>query len=164
MGQPKIPKWAWQLFGSELRREFEQLEETLKHVQEVVIHAAGKKMKATEHQPKGLNTNHHLDNQRPQRDASALQSRDARRVIEAKQALRRAHNSVTPSRSVMTPYMSKRNPLVLVTRKREALRKEFHHHLDNKNNDTDRNTEIIATVIGRIDDKEFNAGYQKAQI
>jgi len=33
-----------------------------------------------------------------------------------------------------------------------------------KNNHINHNTEIIATIIGRIDNKELNAGYQKAQI
>jgi len=30
--------------------------------------------------------------------------------------------------------------------------------------DVDRNTEIIPTIIRGIDDKEFNAGYRKAQL
>ncbi|KAJ8437298.1 LOW QUALITY PROTEIN: hypothetical protein Cgig2_006402 [Carnegiea gigantea] len=33
-----------------------------------------------------------------------------------------------------------------------------------KDNDVDHNTEIIATIIGRIDNKELNAEYQKAHI
>ncbi|KAJ8424197.1 LOW QUALITY PROTEIN: hypothetical protein Cgig2_025756 [Carnegiea gigantea] len=36
-----------------------------------------------------------------------LQCGDARKIIEAKQALRKPHNSVPPSGSVMTPYPSK---------------------------------------------------------
>ncbi|KAJ8429355.1 hypothetical protein Cgig2_021326 [Carnegiea gigantea] len=39
----------------------------------------------------------------PQRDANALQDRDATRIIEVRQVLRKAQNSITPSHSVTTP-------------------------------------------------------------
>ena len=40
-----------------------------------------------------------------------------------------------------------------------------HHNQEGKkDNDADCNKEVIATVVGGIDDKELNAGYRKAQI
>ncbi|KAJ8422041.1 hypothetical protein Cgig2_026429 [Carnegiea gigantea] len=44
---------------------------------------------------------------RPQRDASALQGENARRIIETEQALQKAHNSVALLRSITTLYASK---------------------------------------------------------
>jgi len=35
---------------------------------------------------------------------------------------------------------------------------------EKKDNDANHNRKIIATIIGGIDDRELNAGYQKAQI
>ncbi|KAJ8427458.1 hypothetical protein Cgig2_033088 [Carnegiea gigantea] len=53
-------------------------------------------------------TEHHLEPIRcPKRDASALQEGDPKRIIKAKQALRKAHNSIAPSRPVTTLYASK---------------------------------------------------------
>ncbi|KAJ8432498.1 LOW QUALITY PROTEIN: hypothetical protein Cgig2_003575 [Carnegiea gigantea] len=43
----------------------------------------------------------------PQIDTSALQGGDAKRIIKAKQALRKAHNSVRPSWSVTLPDAAK---------------------------------------------------------
>ncbi|KAJ8424994.1 hypothetical protein Cgig2_018679 [Carnegiea gigantea] len=42
--------------------------------------------------------------------------------------------------------------------------RDCHDPEGKKNNDADRNTEIIAIIISGIDDKELIAGYRKAQI
>ena len=76
-------------------------------------------MKVAELQPEPI--------RHPQRETNALQGRDAKRIIKAKQALQKAHNSVDPSQSATTPYASnsrelddirsKRSPLALITQK-----------------------------------------------
>jgi len=48
-------------------------------------------------------------NHLPQAEPSVVLGRDARRIIEAKQALRKAQVSMAPSRSMTTPYVSKSN-------------------------------------------------------
>ena len=76
-------------------------------------------MKATEHEPEPIdgfeyeptlgyispyqqNPNWH-----PQGDPSALQSRDTRKTITVKQALRKANNNIAPFQSIKTSYVSK---------------------------------------------------------
>ncbi|KAJ8451503.1 hypothetical protein Cgig2_018137 [Carnegiea gigantea] len=88
----------------------------LKQVQEAVII---EKIKATERQlepirgfeyeptPGYATSYQQARGQHPQRDVNALLGGDARRIIEAKQAMRKAQNSVAPSHSVTTPYVFK---------------------------------------------------------
>jgi len=67
-----------------------------------------------------LYTSLHIQSRCRQKDMSALQGGDVRRIIEAKQALKKAHNSVLPSSSSQLPahlrvveldgMLSKRSP------------------------------------------------------
>jgi len=43
----------------------------------------------------------------PKMEPGSVYERDARGIIEAKQALRKAQISVAPSKSIITPYMSR---------------------------------------------------------
>ncbi|KAJ8435820.1 hypothetical protein Cgig2_017115 [Carnegiea gigantea] len=117
----------------------EQLEEALTQVQMEVIRAMREKMKATKHYPKPIL---HL-----QRAMSALQGTDARRIIKAKQVLQKSHNHIALSHSGTTVYASK-------SREAGLYEKE-------ENNEVDCNTEIIATLIGGIYEKELNRDTKK---
>ncbi|KAJ8433335.1 hypothetical protein Cgig2_023799 [Carnegiea gigantea] len=110
----------------------------------------------------------------PQKDPSALQGEDVRRIIEAKQALKKAHNSWLAT----TPYASKSReagwhveqeessrPHYLLNRFLRRRRREDRNCCnlgEKKDNDVERNTKIITTIIRGIDNKELNARYRKA--
>jgi len=97
----------------------EQLAEALKQVQEAIIQGVCQKMKTPKLQPKAIQgfqynplpkymlPHQHNQNFPPWGESSGMHRGDARRIIKVKQTLGKAHNSVVPSQSVATPYVSK---------------------------------------------------------
>ncbi|KAJ8431309.1 hypothetical protein Cgig2_032299 [Carnegiea gigantea] len=130
-----------------------QLGEALRQVQEAVIRGVYEKMKEIEHKPKPIlgfeykptprytPLYQQVRSRHPQRDENALQRGD-----------RALHE------------LADQGHLNRYLRRGEGGDRNRHDLKGKKDNDVDCNTEIIATIVGGIDDRELNMGYRKAQI
>jgi len=64
----------------------------------------------------------------PLMEPGSVYERDARRIIEAKQALRKAQISVAPSRYVITPYMSRAEGVAWYAKQEESSHPQHFEH------------------------------------
>ncbi|KAJ8428858.1 LOW QUALITY PROTEIN: hypothetical protein Cgig2_022997 [Carnegiea gigantea] len=171
-GRPKIPHRTQWLFGLEFQSEFgglplcpfitsEELKEALKQVQEIVIQGVCEKMNTTEHQLepiRGLKIN--KGTQALYKAGMIGESLKLRKLFKKPTIalLPRTTGVFSPHCSVgggneervLSPAKSVERTLM----RTPAPQK--------KENDSDLNTEIIAIIVGEIDDMGLNIGYRKA--